>query len=262
MPFASASVVSSRSARVTAPASQIGKAAGAGASTADNIGRISGVPNGERPKVSDLEDMSQRFVPFYQELEQGVSEVYEGQEDRLTGIERWTQRIERSLVTEQQRRIEMRGLRVGGRARPNKGVGRVGRAPTPPPSACLGRFRAASKDPRVFLSLIRRSPARRAPAPTRSALSSARPSARRFNLVESNLQAQTDSLVDMNRAQVHFRTLLQHSSRFLKLVLALATPPHPPSCRVHSSPCCAPTSPHVSRRGTRDSPSPSRRDEH
>lgn len=60
--------------------------------------------------MSDLEDLSQRFVPFYRELEQGVQEVYEGQEDRLTGIERWVQRIERSLVTEQQRRIEMFGL--------------------------------------------------------------------------------------------------------------------------------------------------------
>lgn len=75
----------------------------------DNISRAT-ISREARPKVSDLEDMTQRFVPFYEELEQGVQEVYETQEDRLTGIERWIQRIQRSLVTEQQRRIEMFGL--------------------------------------------------------------------------------------------------------------------------------------------------------
>jgi hypothetical protein len=104
------SMMSGRSAQRLAPpppsVSGVSRA-GAGATTAENIGRAA---MGTRAKVSDLEDLSQRFVPFYQELEQGVQEVYEGQEDRLTGIERWVQRIERSLVTEQQRRVEMFGL--------------------------------------------------------------------------------------------------------------------------------------------------------
>jgi len=85
----------------------VSRATGAGATTADNIGRATFEP---RPKASDLEDMSQRLAPFYQELEQGVREVYEGQDDRLTGVERWVQRVQRSLVTEQQRRVEMFGL--------------------------------------------------------------------------------------------------------------------------------------------------------
>eukprot|EP00962_Isochrysis_galbana_P043998 scaffold16912_cov112-Isochrysis_galbana.AAC.10 len=105
------SMVSERSARSLAPPPSMSgvSRAGAAATTAENIGRAT-VSLGTRAKVSDLEDLSQRFVPFYRELEQGVQEVYEGQEDRLTGIERWVQRIERSLVTEQQRRIEMFGL--------------------------------------------------------------------------------------------------------------------------------------------------------
>lgn len=102
------SVSFSQIGRSRTSASEAGRAPamGATATTADHIRRAVQSPK-ERPTLSDLEGMSSRFEPFYEELEQGVAEVHEGQESRLAAIEGWLERVQRSLVTEQQRRLEM-----------------------------------------------------------------------------------------------------------------------------------------------------------
>lgn len=57
-----------------------------------------------------LESIPGQFEDFFVGLKEDVTKEHEDEEDRLVGVERYVQRIERSLVTEQQQRIDMLAL--------------------------------------------------------------------------------------------------------------------------------------------------------
>jgi len=82
---------------------------GAAATTADNISMRRN-PQRKTVNVNQLNAIAAQFEQFYGELEPEVTAEHEKEEDRLVAVERWVQRIERSLVTEQERRVEMYGL--------------------------------------------------------------------------------------------------------------------------------------------------------
>eukprot|EP00316_Scyphosphaera_apsteinii_P002239 CAMPEP_0119325008 /NCGR_PEP_ID=MMETSP1333-20130426/64744_1 /TAXON_ID=418940 /ORGANISM="Scyphosphaera apsteinii, Strain RCC1455" /LENGTH=302 /DNA_ID=CAMNT_0007332865 /DNA_START=46 /DNA_END=951 /DNA_ORIENTATION=+ len=84
---------------------------GAAATTADNISMRRN-PQRKTVNVNQLNAIATQFETFYGELEPEVTAEHEKEEDRLVAVERWVQRIERSLVTEQERRVEMYGLVV------------------------------------------------------------------------------------------------------------------------------------------------------
>jgi len=79
-------------------------------STADNIAAIkrkTKQPQQQTVNSAQLDALVTQFEEFYGELEQETAQIHETEEDRLVAVERYVQRIEASLVTEQQRRVAM-----------------------------------------------------------------------------------------------------------------------------------------------------------
>lgn len=85
---------------------------GAASTTEQNIAQRNARSNDVRRKANlkQLESIPGQFEEFFVDLRDDVTQEHEGQEDRLVGVERYVQRIERSLVTEQKQRIDMLSL--------------------------------------------------------------------------------------------------------------------------------------------------------
>ena len=92
-----------------------GATTGAGATTEDIVAArsYSAPRQREEAKISStlhpthFDKVSDEFLDA---VEADTTKINEEEEDRLVSIERWVQRIERSLVTEQERRVEMYAL--------------------------------------------------------------------------------------------------------------------------------------------------------
>lgn len=105
-----ASIASSHHTAGTAPSTRSRPTVGAAATTADNIAtrRISQARR--TINASQLDALATQFDAFAVDLQEDTTKIHETEEDRLVGIERWVQRIERSLVTEQAQRVDMFSL--------------------------------------------------------------------------------------------------------------------------------------------------------
>lgn len=82
------------------------KPIGGEATTADIV--AANIAGGKKKSMaSRLNSLVDQFQAFYGGLEVDVVNEYEEQEDRITAVERYVLRLEKSLVVEQERRIEM-----------------------------------------------------------------------------------------------------------------------------------------------------------
>lgn len=82
------------------------KPVGGAATTADIVAAHKGGKK-KQSTASRLNALVDQFQAFYGGLEQDVITEYEEQEDRITAVERYVLRLQKSLVVEQTRRIEM-----------------------------------------------------------------------------------------------------------------------------------------------------------
>lgn len=83
------------------------KPIGGEATTADIVAAQNLAGGKKKSMASRLNSLVDQFQAFYGGLEVDVATEYEQQEDRLTAVERYVLRLEKSLVVEQERRIEM-----------------------------------------------------------------------------------------------------------------------------------------------------------
>ena len=83
------------------------KPIGGEATTADIVAAQNLAGGKKKSMASRLNSLVDQFQAFYGGLEVDVVTEYEQQEDRLTAVERYVLRLEKSLVVEQERRIEM-----------------------------------------------------------------------------------------------------------------------------------------------------------
>ena len=83
------------------------KPIGGEATTADIVAAQNLAGGKKKSMASRLNSLVDQFQAFYGGLEQDVITEYDQQEDRLTAVERYVLRLEKSLVVEQERRIEM-----------------------------------------------------------------------------------------------------------------------------------------------------------
>ena len=86
---------------------QATKSLGGEATTADNAERARRGGPKKKLDAARLNALADEFEAFFGELQSDVYAEYTEGEDRLVAVERYVQRLERSLVTEQSRRIEM-----------------------------------------------------------------------------------------------------------------------------------------------------------
>ncbi len=78
------------------------------ATTAQNIAKQRQLhARRQQSATGGLHSLGESFVPFFEEVRGNVREEYEDQESRLQGVEDHIGRIQRALVIEQQRRVEM-----------------------------------------------------------------------------------------------------------------------------------------------------------
>jgi molybdopterin converting factor small subunit len=82
------------------------KPIGGAATTADIVAAHKGGQK-KQSTAARLNALVDQFQAFYGGLEQDVITEYEQEEDRLTAVERYVLRLQKSLVVEQTRRIEM-----------------------------------------------------------------------------------------------------------------------------------------------------------